>query len=439
MVAAVEATARGLPSMPCSTAPGSDVVRHNPSLGVYEDPPTGTPTVFATALAIDIALIHAPAADAHGNIYVDGDLGLDGLLSPRRADHDRLLRTAGCRRSSACGDFPAMDRRGRAGGRRVLADRMPPRRPRGPWGRRRMGGVKGPITENVGERLVSMFGDLFTTVLAREFAAAAADDGVRVIAVTTTASLVAALAARRLGAADLAIAPGFGTLDGAPRPALSLGERALRAGASPRGPVSDTFVAVARGLMGVVVTPAQLDSRGATNLSHIAGTHAAPRVALPGSRGLPDNNDSPSRVWYLVPDHAARTLVDRVDFVSGTSALPAADPQAHYPARRVHALIRTTGGRPIVSSPTSGRLTSRHPEGSPYGWPPVSRPLPTRHGPSLMRLPRWIPTTCGRSSSTEPTAPGAPNGLLPGSARAFESTRRNEPAPWPPREGPIVS
>ena len=81
MVAAVEATARGLPSMPCSTARGSDVVRHNPSLGVYEDPPTGIPTVFATALAIDIALIHAPGVDAHGNVYVDGDLGLDGLLA----------------------------------------------------------------------------------------------------------------------------------------------------------------------------------------------------------------------------------------------------------------------------------------------------------------------------------------------------------------------
>lgn len=81
MVAAVEAMARGLPSMPCSTAPGSDVVKHNPSLGVYQDPPTGIPTVFATALAIDVALIHAPAADAHGNVYVDGDLGLDGLLA----------------------------------------------------------------------------------------------------------------------------------------------------------------------------------------------------------------------------------------------------------------------------------------------------------------------------------------------------------------------
>ena len=81
MVAAVEATARGLPSMPCSTAPGSDVVKHNPLLGVYEDPPTGVPTVFATALAIDVALIHAPATDARGNVYVDGDLGLDGLLA----------------------------------------------------------------------------------------------------------------------------------------------------------------------------------------------------------------------------------------------------------------------------------------------------------------------------------------------------------------------
>ena len=164
-------------------------------------------------------------------------------------------------------------------------------------------------------------GDLFTVALAREFASAA-DGDVRVIAVTTTSSLVAALAARRLGADDLAIAPGFGTLDGASRPSVSLGEAALRAAASPRGPISDTFVAVARGFVGVVVIPAQLDATGATNLSHVGGTHDQPGVALPGSRGLPDNNDSASRVWYLVPDHSPRVLVDRVDFVSGPAPSP---------------------------------------------------------------------------------------------------------------------
>ncbi len=164
---------------------------------------------------------------------------------------------------------------------------------------------------------MSEFGDLVTAVLAREFVSAHAEDDVRVIAVTTTSTLVAALAARRLGAEVLAIAPGFATLDAAPRPALSLGETALRAAASPKGPITDTFVAVSRGFVGVVVMPAQLDRVGATNLSYVGGSYESPRVALPGSRGLPDNNDSPSRVWYLVPDHSPRTLVERVDFVSG--------------------------------------------------------------------------------------------------------------------------
>lgn len=165
-------------------------------------------------------------------------------------------------------------------------------------------------------------GDLVTTVLAREFVAASADGGIRVIAATTTSSLVAALAAQHLGADHLAIAPGFGTLDAAPQPSVSLGEIALRTASSARGPISDTFVAVARGFVGVVVVPAQLDASGATNLSHVGGTHQRPAVALPGSRGLPDNNDSPSRVWYLVPDHSPRVLVDSVDFVSGPPPAP---------------------------------------------------------------------------------------------------------------------
>ena len=81
LVAAVEAAARRLPSMACSIAAQSDVVAHNPWLGVYPDPPTGLPTVFAKALEIDVALLHAPATDERGNVHVEGDLGLDGLLA----------------------------------------------------------------------------------------------------------------------------------------------------------------------------------------------------------------------------------------------------------------------------------------------------------------------------------------------------------------------
>lgn len=149
-------------------------------------------------------------------------------------------------------------------------------------------------------------GDLLATVLARELVAAAGS-GLRVLALTSPVSLVAGLAARRLGAADLAIATGFTTLDG---------------DEGVRGPASDTFVALARGRVGVAVNPAQLDGRGATNLSRIGGTDQRPRVALPGSRGLPDNNDAPAWVWYLLGAHSPRQLVAEVDVASGPPPSP---------------------------------------------------------------------------------------------------------------------
>lgn len=148
--------------------------------------------------------------------------------------------------------------------------------------------------------------DLLTTVLARELVAAAAV-GLRVLAVTSPLSRVAGLAAQRLGAPELALATGFGTLDG---------------DGGARGPASDAFVALARGLVGVAVTPAQLDGRGATNLSRIGGTDERPRVALVGHRGLPENNDAPAWVWYVFEDHSPRQLVAEVDVASGPPPSP---------------------------------------------------------------------------------------------------------------------
>ena len=155
-------------------------------------------------------------------------------------------------------------------------------------------------------------GDRITALLAREFASS----GIRVLAITTGSSIVAGLAANEMGA-DLALAPGFGTLDAATAPTMILGDHGLGTARSPVGPLSDTFVAVARGLVGVVTSPAQLDAKGAANLSRIGGTNDLPKVALPGSRGLPENHDSNCTVWYLFANHSSRTLVAEVDFVSG--------------------------------------------------------------------------------------------------------------------------
>lgn len=79
--AALEATSRGVPSLPCGTAPASDVVGANSWLRVAPDPFTGEDVVVARGLPVDVALLHVPAADGRGNLFIDGDPGVDGTLA----------------------------------------------------------------------------------------------------------------------------------------------------------------------------------------------------------------------------------------------------------------------------------------------------------------------------------------------------------------------
>ena len=160
---------------------------------------------------------------------------------------------------------------------------------------------------------MSALTDHLAATLAEEIAAS----GIRVFAATSPLTVAAALAARAIGAPDLAIAGGFTRLDASPVPSLTLGEAGLLGDQpGPSGCAGDVFALLAHGWCGVAVTPAQLDARGCTNLSGI-GPPGRPTVALPGSRGLPDNNASAGRVWYLLGAHSPRALVAAVDVVSG--------------------------------------------------------------------------------------------------------------------------
>jgi acyl CoA:acetate/3-ketoacid CoA transferase beta subunit len=62
--------------------------------------------------------------------------------------------------------------------------------------------------------------------------------------------------------------------------------------------------------------PAQIDARGATNNVTI-GSHAAPRVRLPGSAGIPDASTAARRFYYYAPRHTRQVFVDTLDFISG--------------------------------------------------------------------------------------------------------------------------
>ena len=78
--AALESAARGLPWLPTRTSVGSDVVATNARLVVVDDPFGGGPVVVAGALPIDLALVHVPAASVHGDLFHDGDPGVDDVL-----------------------------------------------------------------------------------------------------------------------------------------------------------------------------------------------------------------------------------------------------------------------------------------------------------------------------------------------------------------------
>jgi hypothetical protein len=138
--------------------------------------------------------------------------------------------------------------------------------------------------------------DLLTGTLAEEIAS---QPDLRVFVPTTPATDVAARAARRLGAEPLALGRGFTALDG-----------------RQQDWVTDVFTLLQRGVLGVAITPVQLDAAGRTNLSGIGGPGRL-KVALIGPRGLPDNNDTPSPLWYFLPAHSPRTLVEHVDLVCG--------------------------------------------------------------------------------------------------------------------------
>jgi glutaconate CoA-transferase subunit B len=62
--------------------------------------------------------------------------------------------------------------------------------------------------------------------------------------------------------------------------------------------------------------PAQIDAFGRFNTSFI-GPFDAPRLRLPGAAGIPDVTATLSRLFFYVPRHDIRTIVETVDFVTG--------------------------------------------------------------------------------------------------------------------------
>ncbi|MBX6351421.1 MAG: hypothetical protein IRZ11_07940 [Clostridia bacterium] len=164
--------------------------------------------------------------------------------------------------------------------------------------------------------------DRLAAAMAREMR----DD--RVAGAALPLALLAALLARALYAPDLVVLGSLG-LPLAPsawwpgsgfRLSLARAEALALRHADGRFALEDAFASVFRGRFAIWISPAQVDATGSANLSAI-GDWRRPKVALVGSRGLPDDAGHIPMRYYL-PRHEPRHLPAAVDFRSAPGRTP---------------------------------------------------------------------------------------------------------------------
>jgi len=142
-----------------------------------------------------------------------------------------------------------------------------------------------------------------------------------VSSVTALGSLAAHLA-HSTHAPDLAVlsTPESG-MDAVPLPTLTLGQFLTENQRAIPLTMMDIFDAIFTDRFRIWINPAQIDAHGNVNISAI-GPWEKPKVALVGSRGIPEDTSHLSQGLYYLTQHSPRTVVERVDFVSGAGYGP---------------------------------------------------------------------------------------------------------------------
>ncbi len=158
--------------------------------------------------------------------------------------------------------------------------------------------------------------ELIITCMARELGGE-----VLVSSVTAFGSLAAHLA-RSTHAPDLAVlsTPESG-MDAVPLPTLSLGQFLTENQRAIPLTMEDIFDAIFTDRFRIWINPAQIDQHGNVNIS-VIGAWDRPKVALVGSRGIPEDTSHLSQGLYYLTAHSPRTVVQKVDFISGAGYTP---------------------------------------------------------------------------------------------------------------------
>jgi len=153
--------------------------------------------------------------------------------------------------------------------------------------------------------------ELIITCMARELR------GEVLVSSVTSFGALAAHLAKSTHAPELAVlaTPESG-MDVVPLPTLSLGQFLTDNQRAIPLTMEDIFDAIFTDRFRIWINPAQIDQHGNVNISAI-GPWDRPKVALVGSRGIPEDTSHLSQGLYYVTQHSPRTIVPKVDFISG--------------------------------------------------------------------------------------------------------------------------
>ena len=153
--------------------------------------------------------------------------------------------------------------------------------------------------------------ELIITCMAREL------NGEVLVSSVTAFGALAAHVAKSTHAPDLAVlsTPESG-MDAVPLPTLSLGQFLTDNQRAIPLTMEDIFDAIFTDRFRIWINPAQIDQQGNVNIS-VIGPWDHPKVALVGSRGIPEDTSHLSQGLYYLTSHSPRTVVPQVDFISG--------------------------------------------------------------------------------------------------------------------------
>ena len=351
IVQGLRAAAAGVEFLPAPGGEGTDYEKFWPSPKARIDQ-NGGPAPIAPAIRPDFVLLHAQEADRHGNLYL-ADPYFDDLLARAgekviatverivdRIPHASIPKTrvnaivearAGAWPGGCHGHY-----RHDVGGLRgweaaAKAGRFPEHvesliRDRAEHAVRLAQGAAAPAAVAVGAPAVAPGGPVLVTgprtVQAADrlivgMARRIQDGDVVVTGLASALPMLAVAVARATHAPHLTYINCVGAVDPEVTSALPTSvEPRLLDSAAARLVVSDFFDMARRGRIDVMFFgAAQVDSASRLNLSCI-GDPLRPKVKLPGPAGSTSIRPFVRTVVVLVPRHAPRVLVDRVDFAS---------------------------------------------------------------------------------------------------------------------------